>query len=34
MVQLQSGDAYVNAYFKGTGTHAKRVVRKATVLIT
>ena len=33
MVQRQSGDAYVNAYCNETGTHAKRVVRKETVLI-
>jgi hypothetical protein len=34
MVQRQSGDAYANAYCNETGTHAKRVVLKATVLIT
>jgi hypothetical protein len=34
MVQRQSGDAYANAYCNETVTHAKRVVRKATVLIT
>jgi hypothetical protein len=34
MAQLQSGDAYANAYWSETVTHAKRVVLKVTRSIT